>query len=307
MNILNKLLLVGGCALLLGNSVAANATVNVFACEPEWQSLVQTLGGDKVSVVSATNGLQDPHHVQARPSLISKMRNADLMVCTGADLEVGWLPILLRRASNANISAGKTGYFFAANYVKLLGIPKIIDRSQGDVHAAGNPHIQTSPKNVALVAKALVQRLQTIDPVNSDYYQQRTDDFLAKWKIAERKWKKELAPLRGAKIIVQHTSWDYLMDFAHFKQVGTIEEKPGIPATSGHLVELMNKFKPAPADLIIHASYQDKRPSEWLSQHTGIPAVTLPFTVGGSDQATDLFKLYDQTFAIIIGAIKHKS
>ncbi len=180
----------------------------------------------------------------------------------------------------------------------------MIDRSQGDVHAAGNPHVQTNPKNIARIAKALVQRMQQIDPDNSDYYQQQTEQFLSKWQVAVRNWKQALRPYRGAKIVVQHANWDYLMDFTKFDQVAVIEEKPGIPPTTGHLVQLSKQLAANPADVIIHAAYQPKKASEWLSQRTGIPVVTLPFTIGGTEQAKDLFSLYDETFRLLINAMK---
>jgi len=291
-------------AIVLGQVNIASANINVFTCEPEWQALANELGGDKVTTFSATTGMQDPHQVQARPSLITKMRNADLLVCSGADLEVGWLPVLLRRASNEKIAVNQPGYFFAANHVKLLGMPKVIDRSQGDVHAAGNPHVQTNPKNIALVAKALVKRMKTIDPTNASYYQSKTDDFLARWKVSMKTWKKQARALKGTRLIVQHASWDYLMDFGQFDQVATIEEKPGIPPTTGHLSDLVSQFKQNPADVIIHAGYQDDRASRWLSQRSGIPTVTLPFTIGGTDKATDLFSLYNITFDLLTNALK---
>jgi len=298
MKLITKISLI--CSALAFSQInIASANINVFTCEPEWQALANELGGDKVTTFSATTGMQDPHQVQARPSLITKMRNADLLICSGADLEVGWLPVLLRRASNSKISVNKPGYFFAANHVKLLGIPKVIDRSQGDVHAAGNPHIQTNPKNIALVAKALVKRMKTIDPSNANYYQNQSDDFLARWKTAMKQWKKQARTLKGKRFIVQHASWDYLMDFGKFEQVATIEEKPGIPPTSGHLADLVNQFKQNSADIIIHAGYQDERASKWLSKRSGIPSVTLPFTIGGTDQATDLFSLYNNTFDLL--------
>lgn len=290
-------------SLALAHISTASANINVFACEPEWQALAQELGGDKVTTFSATTGMQDPHQVQARPSLITKMRNTDLLVCSGADLEVGWLPVLLRRASNNKIAVNKPGYFFAANHVKLLGMPKVIDRSQGDVHAAGNPHVQTNPKNIALVAKALVKRMKMIDPSNASYYQSQTDDFLARWKVSMKTWKKQARALKGTRFIVQHASWDYLMDFGQFEQVATIEEKPGIPPTTGHLSDLVSQFKQNPADVIIHAGYQDDRASKWLSKRSGIPSVTLPFTVGGTEQAIDLFSLYNSTFDLLANVL----
>jgi len=279
------------------------ARINVFACEPEWQALANELGGDKITSFSATTGMQDPHQVQARPSLISKMRKTDLLICSGADLEVGWLPVLLRRASNGKLQANKPGYFFAANHVKLLGIPKLIDRSQGDVHAAGNPHVQSNPKNISRIAIALVERMKIIDPTNANYYQARTDEFLSRWKIALRKWNKQVRAIKGEAIVVQHANWDYLVDFAKLTQVATIEEKPGIPATSGHLAALVKQLKNSPAKIVIRAAYQDERASNWLAKRSGLTSVVLPFTVGGSDQATDLFSLYDQTFTLLVDSI----
>lgn len=296
MKMIKKITLLCSAILICSYTNSASANINVFTCEPEWQALVKELGGDKVTTFSATTGLQDPHRIQARPSLISKIRHADLLVCTGADLEVGWLPILLRRASNANLQASKPGYFMAANHVRLLGKPKIIDRSQGDVHAAGNPHIQTDPRNMAIIAKALVKRMQIIDPDNSEHYQQQTDDFLNRWKKALRIWKKQVKPLKGQKIVVQHASWDYLIRFTKLEQVAIIENKPGIPATSGHLASLVKQLKHSQAKAIIRAAYQDDKASTWLTKRTKIPAIALPFTIGGSPQAIDLFGLYDETF-----------
>ncbi|KKK59777.1 hypothetical protein LCGC14_3030960, partial [marine sediment metagenome] len=157
-------------SLLFLVSSSAWAQVSVFACEPEWASLTKELGGDNVSVFSATNGLQDPHYIQARPSLIAKARKTDLLVCTGAELEQGWLPLLQRKAGNSAIQIGAEGYFMATDYVRLAEQPITLDRSQGHIHAAGNPHIQTSPVMILTVAKALSDRLKQRDPDNAESY-----------------------------------------------------------------------------------------------------------------------------------------
>src|SRR5690349_43501 len=140
-------------------AVSAGAAVNVFACEPEWAALAKELGGDKVSAVSATTALQDPHQIQARPSLIARIRDADLLVCSGAELEIGWLPLLLTQSGNSRVQIGAPGYLEASQYVRKLEVPRVLDRSLGDIHAAGNPHIQTDPRNIAKVADVLAQRL----------------------------------------------------------------------------------------------------------------------------------------------------
>ncbi|MFT6896426.1 MAG: zinc/manganese transport system substrate-binding protein [Paraglaciecola sp.] len=304
MKILNKLHKYMAVAVLMGLSGQVSAELQIFACEPEWASLAEELGGDKVTAYSATTGLQDPHHIQARPSLIAKIRNADMLACTGAELEIGWLPLLLQRASNSNIQPGKPGHFLASEHVRLLGIAKRIDRSQGDVHASGNPHIQTNPANIKRIAKAMNDTLQQLDNANAAYYQQRFDDFNRRWKVALRKWKTMLRPLKNSDIVVHHNSWLYLQDWLDLNNVATLEDKPGIPPSSGHLVNILELMKTQPVRMIVRAAYQSDRAALWLSAKTDIPIVVLPFTIGGNEQAVDLFSLYDNTFEMMLKAAK---
>jgi zinc/manganese transport system substrate-binding protein len=278
----------------------ARADVNVFACEPVWGALAKTLGGDKVSVYTATNAFQDPHHIQARPGLIAKMRRADLLVCTGAQLEIGWLPVLLRQAGNSRVQPGQPGNFAATDYVTMLEKPTSVDRSQGDVHPGGNPHIQTNPHNIAKVAKALADTLAQIDGAHAADYASRYQDFDKRWQAALTRWDKKAAPLRGVKIVVHHKNWVYLVDWLGLQEVATLEAKPGVPPSAGHLSEVLKQLKTQPASMVIRAAYQESRPDEWLSEHANIPAVKLPFTVGGTDAATDLFSLYDDTIARLL-------
>ncbi|MBE9568099.1 MAG: zinc ABC transporter substrate-binding protein [Proteobacteria bacterium] len=284
--------------LLLSVSLTAYpvfAAINVLSCEPEWAALVKELGGELVDVSSATTGAQDPHHVQARPSLISKARKADLLVCTGAELEIGWLPLLQRKTSNPAIRDGADGYFMASDFVSMLGVPSVLDRSQGDVHAMGNPHIQTDPNNITDVAEALNERLQLIDPENADSYQQRYEDFSQRWQQALKRWNRQAKNLQGKHIIVHHRSWVYMNDWIGLKEVAALEPKPGVPPTAEHLAGLLKKMQRKPADAIIYAAYQSSRSAHWLSEKTGIKAVKLPFTVGGSEGVDSLFDLYDVT------------
>jgi zinc/manganese transport system substrate-binding protein len=280
------------------------AALNVLSCEPEWAALSKELGGDLVDVSSATNGAEDPHHVQARPSLISKARKADLLVCTGAELEIGWLPLLQRKTSNPAIRDGAEGYFMASDYVSMLDVPMVLDRSQGDVHAMGNPHIQTDPNNILDVAEALNERLQVIDQENADVYQQRYEDFRQRWKIAISRWDKQAENLRGKRIVVHHKSWVYMNDWLGLQEVATLEPKPGVPPSSEHLAELLKKMQARPADAIIYAAYQSPRSAHWLSEKTGIKAVKLPFTVGGMEGVSNLFELYDVTLEQLQKAMK---
>ena len=285
--------LAGG--LLASLSVPAFAALNILACEPEWGALAHELGGDKVSVYNATNALQDPHRVEAKPSLMARARGADMLVCTGAELEVGWLPILLRQTGNPKIQPGQPGNFEAAHYVRMLEIPTRLDRAEGDVHPGGNPHIQTDPRNIALVADALAKRLAEIDAANADYYRQRHIQFAARWKTAIANWEKLAAPLKGTPVVVQHKGFPYLENWLGLKQVAVLEPKPGVAPSLGHLAEIVAQLKITPARAVIRAAYQDPRPSEWLAEHAGIPAVMMPFTVGGSGRAKDLFGLFDDS------------
>lgn len=293
---MNKRLLQFTLALLMAlGAHAAHAAIKVLACEPEWGALVQELAGDKANVYVATTGLQDPHHIQARPSLVAAARTTDLLVCTGAELEVGWLPVLIRQSGNNAIQPGKAGNFAAADHVRKLEIPDRLDRADGDVHAAGNPHIQTDPRNIALVALPLAKRLAEIDPANAAVYQARSADFMTRWNAAITRWEKEAAPLRGATIVVQHKAFPYLEQWLGLVQVAALEPKPGIDPTSAHLSEVLAGLKTRPAKMIVRAAYNDSRGSEWLADHAKLPIVVLPFTVGGDDQAKDLFSLFDDT------------
>jgi len=290
--------------LLLVASSSVMADLNIFACEPEWASLSQELGGDKVTVFSATTGLQDPHYIQARPSLIAKARRADLLVCTGAELESGWLPLLQRKAGNAAIQTGAAGHFMATDHVNLLEIPSSLDRSQGDVHAAGNPHIQTSPLAILLVAKALTLRMQALDANNADFYQQHWQGFSQRWQAAIERWQQQALPLKGSTAVVQHASWPYLFDWLNIVQVAVLERKSGVQPTVDDLNNVLKQLHVTPVKVVIHAAYQSPRATNWLVDKTSINKVTLPFTVGGNEQSNDLFSLFDNTIQHLLDANK---
>jgi zinc/manganese transport system substrate-binding protein len=287
-------------------ALPAHAALRVLACEPEWAALAQELGGDLVDATSATTALQDPHQIQARPSLIARVRNADLVVCTGAELEIGWLPPLLQQSGNARVQPGQPGNFAAADFVRKLEIPTQLDRSQGDVHAAGNPHIQTDPRNIAVVATALTARLQQLDAAHGSQYAKRHADFGQRWQEAIGRWTAQAAPLNGAAVVSQHKGFAYLYDWLGLKEVAVLEPKPGVEPTVSHLQEVQATLKARPARMVIYAVYQDPRSSEWLSRNAGLPAVKLPFTVGGSDRAKDLFGLFDDTVARLAAAAAPK-
>jgi zinc/manganese transport system substrate-binding protein len=288
--------------LLLLAAAPTHAALRVLACEPEWAALTQELGGSLVDVSVATSALQDPHQIQAKPSLIARARNADLVVCTGAELEIGWLPVLLQQSGNAKVQAGQPGNFAAADFVRKLDVPTQLDRSQGDVHAAGNPHIQTDPRNIAQVAVALGARLQQLDPAHAADYAKSQADFSRRWQQALARWSAQAAPLKGLPVVSQHKAYVYLYDWLGLKEVAVLEPKPGVEPSASHLQGILTTLKATPARMVLHSAYQDARPSEWLSKNAGIPAVKLAFTVGGTDGAKDLFGLFDDTLARLLAA-----
>jgi zinc/manganese transport system substrate-binding protein len=277
-------------------STPVRAELRVFACEPEWQALVQELGGGEVSAVSATTALQDPHRIEARPSLIAQLRRADLAVCTGAGLEAGWLPQLLRTSGNARVQPGQPGYFEAASAVTLLEVPARVDRAEGDVHPDGNPHLHLDPRNIERVAEALSARLIALDPPHAGRYREAHAKFAQRWRAALARWEREAAPLKGMPVVYHHRGWVYLAHWLGLKEAGVLEPKPGLPPSAAHLAQLLAQLERAPARAIVRAAYEDGRSDQWLAERARIPALTLPYTVG-AEGANDLVALFDVTLA----------
>lgn len=286
---------------LTGSS--AQAQLNVFATVPEWGALAEELGGEKVKVYVATNALQDPHRVQARPSLLARARNAQLLLATGSELEIGWLPLLQRDAGNTKILPGTPGMFEASQYVQLLGIPAVVDRSLGDVHTAGNPHIQTDPRNFLPIARALTERLILLDSANGSFYQGRLRDFLFKWQASIDRWATIAKPLRGEKIWVQHDGFVYLNNWLGLIQVGTLEPLPGLDPSVAHLSTVLQRQSQLQGRMIVTSAYAGDAASKWFSERAKVPLVVLPFTVGGNKEATTLETFFENTVARLMQAL----
>lgn len=282
----------------------AQAALDIFATVPEWAALAREVGGDQVRVFAATSSQQDPHRIEARPSLIARARNADLVVATGAELETAWLPLVLRESGNGRVQPGQPGYFEAARAVSLLEAPGRLDRTEGDIHALGNPHIQTDPRNILKVAEALAERMAELDSAHAAGYQSGYARFAEKWRAALARWERDSAPLRGVPIVSQHRAWTYLYQWLGIKEVATLEPKPGVEPSAAYLGSLRDRLAKNPPRFVIRAAYNSPRPSEWFSREAGVPVAVLPFTVGGSDQAKDLVSLFDDTIARLLKALK---
>lgn len=290
--------------LMIAATLPAHAALKVLATTPEWGALTTELAGDKVNVYTATSAFQDVHRIDAKPSLVARARSADLVVATGAELEIGWLPVLLQESGNGKIQPGSPGYFEAASQLRLLEIPTSVDRSMGDNHPLGNPHAHLDPHNIATVATALTARLAQLDAANAAFYQSRGADFQARWKDAIARWETQAAPLKGVGVVVIHRDQAYLCHWLGLKELAAIEPKPGVPPSAGYLAQLVTKLSATPPKMILRNAYNDSKAVDWLSERVHAPVVLLPYSVGGTPAAKDLFGLFDDTVSRLVGAAK---
>lgn len=293
---MRKLLLTA--LLLLGTP--ALAELRVLACEPEWAAVAEAVGGDHVRVQSATAPGQDAHRVQARPALIAAVRSADLVFCTGAGLETGWLPTLLNRGGNPDVRQAP-GLLLAAEQVALLDKPEVLDRSQGDMHAAGNPHVHLDPRRVATIAGVLADRLATLDPDHAEHYRKAAGDFARELEQLAGELSGQAGALNGMPVVVHHRTWRYLLDWLGMTRVAELEPKPGLPPTPGHLSSLVQRVGATGAGLILYRDINGDDAAQWLAARTGACAVKLPFTVGEQDLES-LVALYRSQVETLLAA-----
>ena len=291
--------LIAALSLVLSAASFAADNIKILACEPEWASLAEELGGGHVNVFSATHAKQNPHFIRARPSLISKARRADMIMCSGAGLEAGWLPILIQKGSS-RIQPGKPGYFLAADFVQVLEIPTVLDRSLGDIHPEGNPHVHLNPHNILIIANEFTKRLIRIDGNNQASYTALNEAFTSRWKAAIEKWEQDLSDYKNLSMVIYHKNFSYLIDWLSINLLGSIEVKPGIPPTAAHLEELLGVIRNSNSTPIIAVTpYDATKGAEWLSGKINKPYVTLPYTVGGDEQSKNLFDLFDRTLDLL--------
>jgi zinc/manganese transport system substrate-binding protein len=290
--------------LVTAGSLPASAALKVLATTPDWGALTQELGGERVNVYVATTALQDVHRVEAKPSLVARARSADLVVATGAELEVGWLPVLIQESGNSRVKPGAPGYFEAASALHLLEVPGKLDRSMGDIHPFGNPHVQLDPHNILAVAHALSARLAQLEPAQATFYAARSRDFETRWNAAMARWETRAAPLKGMQVVIMHRDQVYLCHWLGLVELASIEPKPGVPPNAAYLATLVGKLGATPPRLILLNAYNDPKAANWLSDRVHAPAVVLPFSVGGTPEAKDLFGLFDDTLNRLLAAAK---
>jgi ABC-type Zn uptake system ZnuABC Zn-binding protein ZnuA len=263
-------------------------------------SLTQEVGGDKVDVEALAKGYQDPHFVEPKPSFLLKLRNADLLVSVGLDLEIGWLPPLITQSGNGKIQPGATGYLDASQFAEILEIPQgKLTRAEGDVHPLGNPHYWLDPDNGRRIAKGIAAKLGEMDLEDSAYFQQRYQDFAKRLADADRKWQAEMAPYRGRMVVTYHRSWPNFAKHFGLDVQGYIEPRPGIPPTPSHTIELVNLMKRESIKIQLIEPYFDLKTPNSIASMTGGKVVVMLPSVGGKPEVTDYFKLFDYDISIL--------
>jgi zinc/manganese transport system substrate-binding protein len=294
------------CAVFLCTAPAAEAKkLRVITTLTDLASLTQEVGGDKVDVEALARGYQDPHFVEPKPSFLLKLRNADLLVCVGLDLEIGWLPPLITQSGNGKIQPGGTGYLDASQFAEILEIPQgTLTRAEGDVHPLGNPHYWLDPDNGRRIAKGIAAKLGEMDREDTAYFQQRYQDFAKRLADADRKWQAEMAPYRGRMEVTYHRSWPNFAKHFGLDVQGYIEPRPGIPPTPSHTIALVNLMKRESIKIQLIEPYFDlKTPNSIASMTSGKVVVMLP-SVGGKPEVTDYFKLFDYDIRILTQAFQ---
>lgn len=300
---MKRLFLMIGVGALCALPSIAQAKINVFACAPEWAALAKEIGGDLVKVKSATTAFQDVHHIRAKPSLLAAMRKADIVFCSGSALESGWLPILTKKAGSPDVQPETMGWIMASDYVEKLEMHhKHIDRSMGHIHPEGNPHVHLNPNHISDISSVFVERLFVLDQGNLAAYDASHKKFESHWNAKLKEWEEKTEDLKGAKVVVYHNAWAYLLDWLEIDVVASLEPKPGLPATASHLQKVLDKVKSQDVKAILVAPFERKDAAKWLSSKSGIPILELPFTVGGSEKADDLTSLFDETIKVLVNA-----
>jgi zinc/manganese transport system substrate-binding protein len=294
-----------GASSLISPAVASAKKLNIVTATTDLAALVQEVGGDRVNVDSIAKGYQDPHFVEAKPSFLLKLRQADLLVVVGLQLEIGWLPPLITQSGNARIQVGATGYLDASQFAEILEIPQgSITRAMGDVHPLGNPHYWLDPENGRRVAKGIAQKLGEMDAPNASFYQQRFEDFDKRLTEAGQKWQAAMKPYRGRKVVTYHNSLPNFARYFGLNVVGFVEPRPGIPPTPSHTLDVINMMKKDNVKVIMVEPYFDRKTPDAIARETGGTVVEYLPSVGGVKDVTTYFQLFDYDIALLTKAFQ---
>jgi len=274
-------------------SVTVDAQIKVVTTYPYIGDLTQKIGGEKVDVFVLGKGTEDPHFIVPKPSFIAKLRGADLLIINGADLETGFVPILIQQANNPRIQSFK-GFLDLSQQIKLINVPVQVSRSEGDIHPEGNPHFALDPHRISILAKAIKEKLCGLDSNNCRTYEKRAGDFQKHWEEKTKEWDQKLSALKGTRVIQYHQLFNYFIAAYQLSVIGTIEPKPGIPATARHIDELIGTVKTQKGAFIFQDVYHERKSARFIAEKTNIRDILLPHDVGAVPEAKDLFSLFDE-------------
>jgi ABC-type Zn uptake system ZnuABC Zn-binding protein ZnuA len=279
--------------------------LNIVTSTTDMAALTQEVGGDKVNVEAIARGYQDPHFVEAKPSFLLKLRQADLLISVGLQLEIGWLPPLITQSGNPRIQVGAAGYLDASQFAEILEIPQgTVTRAEGDVHPLGNPHYWLDPDNGRRIARGIATKLGDLDPGDSAYFQQRFQDFDKRLTTAEQKWDTEMKPYRGRKVVTYHRSFPNFAKHYGLDVIGYVEPRPGIPPTPSHTLELVQLMKRENCKVVLVEPYFDLKTPQSIGRATGAQVVVYLPSVGGEKQVTNYFELFDYDIGLLTKAFQ---
>jgi ABC-type Zn uptake system ZnuABC Zn-binding protein ZnuA len=286
-------------------NISARAELNVVASLPDFGAIAEAVGGKAVKVTTIARGSEDPHFVDARPSFVRVLNKADLLIESGADLEAGWLPTLVTAARNAKIQGTGEGHLVLAPFVKLIDVPtRPVDRSMGDVHPTGNPHFWLDPRNGKIIAKRIASALSELDPKNASLYEKNLMAFQGKIDSKWVEWEKKLEPLRGAKVISYHKSYEYLAAAFGLEVIAQLEPKPGIEPSATHIAQLVQQAKSAGVKFVMIEPYRPRKSAEQVAEAIGARMIVLPDKTGSTPEAKDYIRLFDAIVGQLTEATK---
>jgi zinc/manganese transport system substrate-binding protein len=256
--------------------------------------IVQRIGKDRVEVVALARGDYNPHIIIPKPSYIAKVRRADLLIINGGQLEIGWLPQIIKQASNAAVQPGERGFLDLSQHVHLIDAPSSVSRELGDVHPEGNPHFFLDPDNIPVIAKTVTERLSELDPDNQAFYNANYKELYAFWQQNMKTWEEKLKPFKGEKIVEYHKIFDYFLHRFGFVIVGTIEPLPGIPPTTKHIADVEKLIGREQVKYIFQDVYNPQDASSYLSERLNVKLLVLPHDVGAVKEANNVFSVFDE-------------
>lgn len=287
--------------LALGVGTEAHAKLNIVTTTPDLAAIARAVGGELVEVKAIARGDQDPHYLEAKPSYMSLVNKADLLIYNGLELEIGWLPLLIQGGRNPKVLSGQPGNLEASAGIPVLELPSgEVDRSQGDVHPLGNPHYTLDPRNGLIIAQTIAARLQMLDPGDAQTFSHNLKQFQQDLQQHLGQWETRAKDLRGRRVVTYHKNLEYLANWLGLVVADYLEDKPGVPPSPRHIAELVGHMKRDGIAVILYASFQEEMAPERVASQANALALALPISVGGEPGIAT----YADLFETILGRLE---